>query len=713
MNKLLSEYRISSESRDSHTYLLSFNLKSSLESREVKGVFLGCFRKAVKKRFGWKAAVIVMTLAMALCFSACGKKESAKGSTEKGGKTVSESAASSGKGKNGSANGNESSGDVGKQAQDIAGQYGITMPEGIVSLADPDAIYDAGSMIQMKNSELYIDMEEGSDWIDSEKGLTSGMKYISVSLTLTDYGAGSVKELPDPKHYYIIEAKDKDGDVLDLGSSGFLGPVTDMASSEIKADNDGYYNEKRAYKSGDIESLWLLYKVPEETREIVAACFLTDEFSEPHDAAFRIKVKEKHESHTFEYMDGVELQKMLDTSERPVPEDFAWFTYDMTQGGYYWGVMKRDPEYDAREYLGGWKCYLLRDNRASKKGFEAHLCNVYVENFTPEERDDYEKGWVDVRIDWYLGFDEDGNVYDESSLTDTVVTHEQFYYNRLENDDGVHPFLGFSFEYAVDRAIGTGTYYDEEGRQFFAKLVRKDGIGAWIKEAEPEEFTTLPGTNDVPLPESLKGAVSTKSGKSDDDRNKKDNNRKGDGSGKDVKNGFSGGKNSGNSESGNIGSSKKSKEATLNDFGWYFNDEYPTRGTTELELWDLGGQWKGIINVVSEVNGENQCRIVVCDTTVDYMGYKLDVSMEVKESYSFPVSDPGSIEKLETNTGTVMRMKGDWDDAPGIMDIESLNSDLRYVIDIFKEKDGRQYALGTVYNGSTEIGEVALFRDVD
>ena len=158
---------------------------------------------------------------------------------------------------------------------------------------------------------------------------------------------------------------------------------------------------------------------------------------------------------------------------------------------------------------------------------------------------------------------------------------------------------------------------------------------------------------------------------------------------------------------------EKNTGATLNDFGWYFNDEYPTRGATELELWDLGGQWKGIINVVSEVDGEDQCRIVVADTTVDYMGYKIDVSMEVKERYSFPVSDPGSIEKLETSPGVVMQMKGDWDDDPGIMDIESLSSDLRYKIGKFVEKDGTQYALGTVYNGSREIGEVALFRTLE
>lgn len=158
---------------------------------------------------------------------------------------------------------------------------------------------------------------------------------------------------------------------------------------------------------------------------------------------------------------------------------------------------------------------------------------------------------------------------------------------------------------------------------------------------------------------------------------------------------------------------KKDKAATLNDFGWYFNNEYPVKGAKDLELWDLGGQWKGIINVVSEVDGEDQCRIVVADTTVDYMGYKIDVSMDVQERYSFPVKDPGSMEKLDTTPGTVMKFKGDWDDGPGSMDVESLNSDLRLVIENFKENDGRQYALGSVYNGRAEIGEAALFRDVD
>ena len=83
----------------------------------------------------------------------------------------------------------------------------------------------------------------------------------------------------------------------------------------------------------------------------------------------------------------------------------------------------RDPAYDGYEYEGGWKCWILCDRRPWKKGLEAHLCNLYVENLDPEDPSDFEKGYVDVRIDWYLGFDENGNVTDESGNPDTICKH--------------------------------------------------------------------------------------------------------------------------------------------------------------------------------------------------------------------------------------------------------------------------------------------------
>ncbi len=442
-------------------------------------------RKSWERSHRGYSIAAVLLLAAGLTLGACGRGGKAASAGGAGG------AADSGSGIAGSAE----QADV-RSAKEFAAQYGIDMPDGILSLADPDVIYAEGDTIQIDGLDAFIRMNAASDWIDSAYRLSEGMKYISVPLYLTDYGWGTVKEFPDPKHFYLVECRDESGNPLDLVQNRQR-PVTDMPLAEIPWDAENYYNGPKANASGEV-NVWLLYEVPEACREIVLACWLDDRFSEPHNAAFRLSVDEKHPTRTFERMEGEEIQKLLDTSERPTLEDFAWFSHGLMLNGYDWAVPSRDPAYDVREYLGGWKCYLLRDGREYGEGLEAHLCNVYVENYQPEE--DYEKGWVDVRIDWYLAFDGAGSATDESARPDTVMRHERFYFNRMENDDGVHPFLSFSFAYALDRAFGGGSYYDQDGREYCAKLVRRDGIGAWIQNEAQGRFTTLPGTEDVPLP---------------------------------------------------------------------------------------------------------------------------------------------------------------------------------------------------------------------
>ncbi len=687
--------------------------------------------QAVKNR----AAATLLALVMIISLAACGSKETASGNSPGGSgsagfgstQTASGTAGNAGGagsyGNSNTGSGGESADAAGKAAQDFASQLGVEMPDGIVSLADPDAIYDAGSMIQMKGIELYVNMKESADWIDSETGLSDGLKYISVSLDLTDYGAGTVKEIPAPEHYYLLEARDEGGSLLDLdeagGSGGILRPVTDMPVSEMKSDADTYYNTAEAYQ-GDEINRWLLYKVPEETREIVVACWLTDQFSQPHDAAFRIKVKEKHETHTFEHMEGEDIQKLLDTSERPDLEDFGWFTEpamfaERAAGDY------RDPEYDAREYLGGWKCYIYRDLRAAGRGFEAHLANVYVENYQPVE--EYEKGWVDVRIDWYLGIDGEGNVTDETALPDTLCSHEEFYYNRMENDDGTYPFASFSFEYMQDAAVGRGYYVNENKEEYTMELVRPDGRKIWVLEGNRPAMTVMPGTADIPLPASLaptgpapvSGGSSPASGNSPAPLNEpmpvNEQAANTSPAGETATAPAAAPVTGSTQTAGNDpAQANTSEEITLDDFNWYFEDDFPIDGRPLTELQDLGGIWKGVVNVVTPVGGEDQCRIMVCKAEVQYMGYKVTILLNPRETHEFMVSDPGNIKTEKLDIAGNIVMEGDWDDDPGYIDVTSVTSELNMMIYDFVEAGGRQYALGSVYNGETEIGEVALMR---
>ena len=670
-------------------------------------------RKLPQNRRLFTAAALLITAALA--FSACGKESAAK--TE--GNTASNTSGNAGTVSGSSGNGSGSS-DAGKAVQELASQYGVDMPDGIVSAADPDAVYEAGNMIQFNGIELYISMDNGSDWIDSGAGLSGGMKYISIPLQLDDYGAGTVKTIPDPSRYYLTEAKDADGNPIDLG--GRLQPVTDMPESEIRMNPEIYYREESPLESGGMNR-WLLYKVPEATREVTIACWLNDQFTEHHDAAFRLSIAENQDKHIFEGWDPLEIQKAVNTTDRPELGEFAWYTPYLFDHGFSYSVPVGDPEYNGYEYLGGWKCYLIRDDRARGNGMDAHLLNVYLENFEPED-DDIGLGWMDIRLDWYLGFDEAGNVIDESGLPDTVCRHEQFYYNRMENEDGSYPFFTFGYDYAFDRAVGRCTYTDADGNKYSGGIVRKDGFGIWMldeKEVPRTEFTTLPGTYDIPLPESLapasasSAAPAAASDPADVPAQTRPASQPGNAS------------ESANSNSSNPGSSASSGSTsagtgsqgaqnagsgvpTLNDFNWYFEDDFPIDGNVLTELQDLGGSWKGLLNAVTAVDGGDQCRILVCNAEVQYMGYKVTVLLNPKETHEFMVSDPSNIKTEKVDTAGNIVLNGDWVDDPGYIDVTSETSAMNLLIYDFVEAGGRQYALGSVYNGSTEIGEIALVR---
>ena len=91
------------------------------------------------------------------------------------------------------------------------GNYGMGS-----GLADPDKIYDAGSLIQLDGSEIfYVSVEDGYPWLDSKTGLSDGEKYIAVPVGYTDYG-NSGKEVIAPEHVYLTQAKDENGNELSL-----------------------------------------------------------------------------------------------------------------------------------------------------------------------------------------------------------------------------------------------------------------------------------------------------------------------------------------------------------------------------------------------------------------------------------------------------------------------------------------------------------------
>ena len=151
------------------------------------------------------------------------------------------------------------------------------------------------------------------------------------------------------------------------------------------------------------------------------------------------------------------------------------------------------------------------------------------------------------------------------------------------------------------------------------------------------------------------------------------------------------------------------QDVVMHDFDWYFNDGFPEDGTDYKELWGLGGMWKTMLYVNGDLGDKDIKRMVLSDTDVQYMGYKLTVLFHTKARYEKTDSSGDDLDLVD-NTQATMTLEGDWDEERTSMDVYSANSDLNCKINRFVSKNGFDYAIGPVYNGDIEIGKVVMIR---
>ena len=152
------------------------------------------------------------------------------------------------------------------------------------------------------------------------------------------------------------------------------------------------------------------------------------------------------------------------------------------------------------------------------------------------------------------------------------------------------------------------------------------------------------------------------------------------------------------------------EDVSISDFDWYFRDELPMGAAPYSELWGLGGMWKSMIYVQGVSDDRSVFKIVLSDTDVQYMGYKLTLLFNVKSRYEAPVDDPDNRTLVSQDQGAVITMNGDWNEEVTSMDIVSDSSELGCEINKFMTKDGYDYAFGVVYNGTVPIGDVIMIR---
>ena len=155
------------------------------------------------------------------------------------------------------------------------------------------------------------------------------------------------------------------------------------------------------------------------------------------------------------------------------------------------------------------------------------------------------------------------------------------------------------------------------------------------------------------------------------------------------------------------------EEVAMDDFGWYYDGAFPKKGTKIRELRDLGGYWKSLISVQASSEGTDIYRLMLSEADIQYMGYKVTVLLHVKARYECPVSDRNSLTELETGDDVVLTFSGDWNEDTNAIEADSINSSLAVQIHSYAEADGVQYALGTVLNEGTAIGEIAFVRQAD
>ncbi|GEM_PF-6589986 len=163
-------------------------------------------------------------------------------------------------------------------------------------------------------------------------------------------------------------------------------------------------------------------------------------------------------------------------------------------------------------------------------------------------------------------------------------------------------------------------------------------------------------------------------------------------------------------ESGTIMITGVDEDVSISDFDWYFRDELPMGVAPYSELWGLGGMWKSMIYVQGVSDDRSVFKIVLSDTDVQYMGYKLTLLFNVKSRYEAPVDDPDNRTLVSQDQGAVITMNGDWNEEETSMDIVSDSSELGCEINKFMTKDGYDYAFGVVYNGTVPIGDVIMIR---
>ena len=376
--------------------------------------------------------------------------------------------------------------------------------------------------------------------------------------------------------------------------------------------------------------------------------------SEPEE----VPVTEENEEET-KNLTSAEMEAIagkLSTTDHALAGDFEWALDYVLYGGEAAGKVVSDPSQSVRIrgdlqplLNGGWKAFLFTEPGVYGSDAERY-CNAEI-NTSGDS--------FSIRLNWKYLLDPSAGTIEEDGSADYEGNYDAGAGTAVAMAvDSRIDFDAFytSPELDAQYAIGTFTWISGE-KDRIALMRRKPGAGGG-KSLSPEKNI---------LPSSSESTGLT------------------DGTASDV---------------------------TLDDFDWYYDTGFPSGGTPLRELQELGGNWKCLLSVMTPIDGKDQYRLMLSDAEVQYMGNKVTILMHIKGRYEYFADDPDNIESLETADGVVSTYNGDWNDGPGYIDVASKNSSLALQIREFVDLSGVQYAIGSVYNGKNEIGEIAMVRSM-
>ncbi len=150
--------------------------------------------------------------------------------------------------------------------------------------------------------------------------------------------------------------------------------------------------------------------------------------------------------------------------------------------------------------------------------------------------------------------------------------------------------------------------------------------------------------------------------------------------------------------------------ASLESFDWYFDEGVPTGGEKLTTLKEVCGEWNCMVKATMDVDEGKRTRLLITDARIVGSESELRIEMNLKEQVEYMESTPNTKTITKPENETLLIYDGSWMEPMGYISVKSRGTELNFQLKEFFEADGKQYAIGSSYNGDVEFGEIVMVR---